>query len=571
MSLIGSISSWWTAFWAKGSGSSTGGTYPTTSGENVSEDTALNCSAVWCATNVLCGTGASLPLPVYRGGDGEERTKDRSHKLWYLLNVAPNSEMSAFQFRTIMWIWQVNWGNAYAEIQREGNGPDGEIVALWPLHPARVEVCRDSMGTLFYKVRNDAGEIVPLETWEMFHVQSIITDDGIVGHGVIAHARQTIGAAIGAEKYGAAWFGSAGIPRVVVEHPGTWDPDQRKAFRKEWDEIHSGPDGHRVALLMGGAKAVPLSMSADDSQFLGQRAYGNEEIARWYLIPPHLLQSLDRATFNNIEELGINFVRYCLLLWCRSWETAIRQRLFTESERATYFVEHNVDALLRGNHAARSAFYTAMTNAALMTRNECRKLENLDAVDGGDTFLVQGAMVPLAEDGRPESKFASTTGNMDPIHPDDESQDQPTSPEEDQTDAMEPTREDAHSGIASGIHRIIEHDLARFLTKESKAMANYAKKPGEFVSLVDKFYCEHRLMLVDEITDTMGVLTLCGHGGSVDTFVASWIGEGKEAILSASGTAGPAELTAAIQGAIDSRNWQERPQRAVDRLKNACN
>jgi HK97 family phage portal protein len=561
MSILGSIGSWWSGFFNKKLWSSTRDGSPTASRELVSEDSALNYSAVWCATRLLCGTGASLPFPVFNVGSGEERTKDREHPVYRLLNIAPNPEQTAYNFRSVMWQWQVNWGNAYAEIEREGNDPEGKIVALWPIHPERVEVCRDENGNLFYKVRREKSrEQDELEPWQMLHIPSIITADGLMGHGVIAHARESIGAGIAAEKYGAHWFGGAAVPRAVIEHSSRWDDEARAAFRKEWDEIYSGPEGHRVAILQGGAQMKTLSLSAEDSQFIETRYLGIEEIARWYGVPPHMLQHLLRATFNNIEHLGINFVQYSLIPWLRVWEQSIRQKLFTAVEQVEYFAEHNVDALLRGDHTARGTFYTTMTNAALMTRNECRKLENLDPVEGGDTFLVQGAMVPLDEEGRPESKFvggagsSTTQSNLSTPDPEPE-------PPDDNLDSA------SVSVIAAKLHRIISHDLTRFLTKESKAIANLAKKPRDFVRSLDEFYAEHRPLVTDEMVETFGALAACGIDTSVEAFVGLWIQEGKTIVLEASGTATSAELPSAIQNAVDSRTWTERPLRAVEGIR----
>jgi len=151
------VADWLGGFFNKRIWSSTGGGRKTTSQEVVSEDSALNNAAVWAATRLLSGTGASLPFPLYSGSDDDTRTKERTHPVYKLLNGSPNPEMTAYNFRSIMWQWQINWGNAYAEIVREGNIPEGTPVALWPLHPDRVEPCRDENGVLYYKIRGDAG------------------------------------------------------------------------------------------------------------------------------------------------------------------------------------------------------------------------------------------------------------------------------------------------------------------------------------------------------------------------------------------------------------------------------
>lgn len=537
-----------------------GGSRRTTSLEDVSEETALNYSAVWCATRLICGTAASLPFPLYSGRDQDERNKERSHPVYKLLNGRPNPEMTAYNFRSVMWQWQVNWGNAYAEIVREGENPLAPVVEIWPLHPSQVKPCRDEDRNLYYEVLDERGQNpTELEPWQMLHIPSIITYDGLYGHGVISHARESIGAGIAAEKYGAHWFGGAAVPRVVIEHEGKWNPDVRRSFKEEWDSIHSGADGSRVAVLEGGATVKPLSLSAEDSQFLETRNFGVEEIARWYGVPPHLLQHLLRSTFNNVEQLGINFVQYSLIPWLRVWEQCVWQKLLTPREQESLFVEHNVDALMRGDVAARASFYQQMTSSALMTRNEVRKYENLPPVDGGDVFLVQGAMVPLDEDGKPESKFVSGSNPVPPGRATD------IEPEDDDTSAEQV------KAVATSVRRILGYDLSRMLTKETKAVTAMARKPNIFVNSVDEFYAEHATLLRDAVSETTNALAACGMIVDRDLLVAEWTSEGKALILEASGNAVPDALPTAVQRMIESKTWSERPMRAVERFGNATN
>lgn len=123
----------------------------------VTEDSALNYSAVWCATRLMCGIGSSFPLPLFRRTGPNSQRKVYDHPVYRLLNVAPNPEMTAVSFRSVMWQWQINWGNAFAEIVREGGTPEAPLLALWPIHPARVAIHRDPYGDMFYRVQNEYG------------------------------------------------------------------------------------------------------------------------------------------------------------------------------------------------------------------------------------------------------------------------------------------------------------------------------------------------------------------------------------------------------------------------------
>jgi hypothetical protein len=434
--------------------------------------------------------------------------------------------------------------------------------------------------SLYYEVDNFGTDKTELEPWQMLHIPSIITYDGIVGHGVIAHARETIGAGLAAEKSASHAFGGGKLPAVIVEHQGKLNDDVRNAFRKEWKELYMSPDGDEVALLGGGATAKPMpGISEKDRQFLETRQFDIEEIARWYGISPHLLQHLLRATFNNIEELGIDFVRYGIGLWLEIWEQTVAHKLFTPREQETMFAEHNVDALLRGNAAARAAFYQVMVNAALMNRNECRKLENLDPVEGGDVFLVQGATVPLGEDGKPESEFVKgaepPAANPQPVD-DDEDDTEDSRQMEEIKAAIESVASDNRAlftqlvSVRSNAERAMMRRLNWALTKEAVAIIDHAKTPAAFSARVEAFYTEHQRNLTEEFSELCAALSSCGKPITASEMVARWVADGKRAALVAcERTDNPKDVQASVKRLTESPDWRNRPLRALMEGENA--
>jgi HK97 family phage portal protein len=526
-------------------GETLGGGRKTVSSEYVGEESALKWSAVWCATQLYCGIGSSLPLPIFRGLDDERRKKVRQHPLYSLLNVSPNPEMTAAAYRSILWQWQVNWGNAYSEIEREGNTRDAPLVHLWPLHPERVRIKRDDQQTLYYEVRDEVNHTwTEVDAWRIWHIPSILTTDGIEGRGVVQNARETIGAGIASEKKAAHVFGKGNLPRVVIEQEGPPLKDEhRKTVRSEWHELYDDPDGENVALLGGGAKAHVLSFSNQDSQFIESRGFGIEDVARWYNVAPHMLKRLVNSTYNNIELMGTEFVRYSLLAWLKQWEQSIAKDLMTDRERKRYFAEHNVDALLRGDAQSRSAFYHSAINDGWMSRNEVRKLENLDPAEGGDVFLVQGAMVPLGDDGTP----------IQPDPPENPAVNLPQGRNDSADDA-----EAARAEAAELRRNVLRRDLDRMLVKETKAVLQMAKTGGNFVGKVDEFYAKH-VQTVQEVCEVL-------MNGQTPVFATRWCGAGKSAVLDAAGNAARDELPAAVAGLVESKLWTDRPERTIGEM-----
>jgi phage portal protein BeeE len=92
-------------------------------------------------------------------------------------------------------------------------------------------------------------------------------------------------------------------------------------------------------------------------------------------------------------------VQHCLLPHLKRWEAAISRDLIVDDE--TYFAEHSVSGLLRGDHASRSAYYVSALQNGWMTVNEIRELENLNPIGPeGDKHFVQLNMTTLDKVGQ---------------------------------------------------------------------------------------------------------------------------------------------------------------------------
>lgn len=355
---------------------------PVASGVTVNETTALTYSAVWCATRILSEGVAGLPALLYRRMEagGKERAADQL--LYGMLHDEPNPETDSFQFFDQMTGWLVNWGNARAEIQRNGAGMP---VALWPIHPSRITIKDRVPGEpLVYRVANNNGTYIEIPAADMIDICGPLSDDGVTGKGVIRQAREAIGMGMATEKFGASFFGNGAMPGGVLTHPGRIKEEARKNMRRSWNEMYSGPtNANKIAILEEGVKYEKLSVPPEEAQFLETRQFNVTEIARWYRIPPHMLADLSRATFSNIEEQGIDFVVHSLRPWLIRWEKAITRKLLPTEIRQTYFVEFLVDALTRGDIAKRtSALQIQFMNGAI-NQDEWREIENRNPLPDG--------------------------------------------------------------------------------------------------------------------------------------------------------------------------------------------
>lgn len=365
------------------------------SGQTVNERTALQTAIVYACVRVLSETIASLPLHTYKyTTNGKDKAID--HPMYYLLHSEPNPEMTSFVFRETLMGHLLLWGNAYAQIIRDGRG---RVVGLYPLLPNKMVVNRNNQGQLYYQYEKD-GQTYILNRYEVLHIPGL-GFDGLIGYSPIAMAKNAIGMAIATEEYGAKFFANGANPGGVLEHPGVVKDPAR--IRESWNAVYQGSsNAHRVAVLEEGMKFQSIGIPPEQAQFLETRKFQINEIARIFRIPPHMVGDLEKSSFSNIEQQSLEFVMYTLDPWVVRWEQAIQRALFSESEKRQYFVKFNVDGLLRGNYESRMNGYAVGRQNGWLSANDIRELENMNRVSaelGGDLYLINGNMTKLADAG----------------------------------------------------------------------------------------------------------------------------------------------------------------------------
>ena len=371
-------------------------------GKSVNERSAMQMTAVYACVRILSESIAGLPLHMYRYEEDGSKKKAVEHPLYHLLHDEPNPEMTSFIFRETLMSHLLLWGNAYAQIIRNGKG---DIIALYPLMPNRMKVERDSKGQLYYEyqtMKEDAptmkGAVYQLYPNEVLHVPGL-GFDGLVGYSPIAMAKNAIGLAIAAEEYGSKFYANGAAPSGVLEHPNVLkDPAK---VRDSWNAAFGGSsNAHRVAVLEEGMKYTPISISPNEAQFLETRKFQINEIARIFRVPPHMVGDLEKSSFSNIEQQSLEFVKYTLNPWVCRWEQALQRALLDDDEKGKYFFRFNVEGLLRGDYQSRMNGYATARQNGWMSANDIRELENLDRIPaelGGDLYLVNGNMLPLSQ------------------------------------------------------------------------------------------------------------------------------------------------------------------------------
>jgi len=379
---------------------------PSSSGKQVTEKNAMQSAAVYACVRVIAETVASLPLHLYRHVE-EGKRRDTLHPLYFLLHDSPNPEMTSFIFRETLMTHLLLWGNAYAQIVRNGHG---EIIGLYPLMPDKMQVSRAETDELIYLYQSGMKNIA-FRREEILHIPGL-GFDGLLGYSPIAMARNAIGMSMATEEFGASFFQNGAAPGGILEHPGILkDPSK---VRESWNELFKGSgNANKVAVLEEGMTYKQIGIPPNEAQFLETRKYQTEEICRIYRVPPHLVADLDKATFSNIEHQSISFVVHTIRPWLVWLEQAMNKALLYPAERQRYFIEFNVDGLLRGDYESRMRGYATARQNGWMSANDIRRLENMNLIpkeEGGDLYLINGNMTKLEDAGIFSGKEVKSDG-----------------------------------------------------------------------------------------------------------------------------------------------------------------
>lgn len=361
----------------------------------VTTETALGVPAIWAAVNFISGTIAGLPLDLFEV-TGDDRQKVKNTPLSRILHDAVTDETSSFEWRKGLFTSVLTGGRAFTFIERS---PLGDVINLWPLNPAQVTV-KMERGRKFYTYKEAGSAPKRYEAAEIIDIPFMMKADGVGHRGPIAANRDVVALAIAATNFGSKFFQNGGVPPFAVTGGfksgaamGRAADDFAAAIRK------SAKEQRQALVLPDGMEIKSIGTDAEKSQLVELKKFCIEEFARVYSLPPTFLQDLSHGTFSNTEQQDLHFVKHTLKRWVEAFEQELNLKLFGRGERK-FFVEMNMDGLLRGDFKTRMEGYATAINTGQIMPNEARRLENRPPDPAGDVLLMQGAMVPLGTPGK---------------------------------------------------------------------------------------------------------------------------------------------------------------------------
>lgn len=361
-------------------------------GVYIDADTSLRNDTVWACVRYLSQTVAQLPARVMRDR-GRYSERVMSHPVVNVMTWRANPELSPFQLKETLTAWAVMRGNGIAEIERDDTG---RVLALWPIHPDRVQFKRDLVtDELVYEINNGTNGTVYLSGRDVFHLRGF--GNGPVGLSIVEHAAESIGWAQATELFGAAFFGNGLNTSGAIEGAGNLSEPGQALLRAQIAKRHGGPRKSHVPLFLDKAmKWVPTSVKPNEAQFIEAMQHQVETICRWFGVPPQKVGHLLRMTFNNVEQLSIEVVVDSITPWAIRWEEEANYKLFGQN-RNSLFMKLELKGLLRGAFKERQEGLQIQRRNGIINQDDWREIEDYgpSGAEGADKYMVEENMTTL--------------------------------------------------------------------------------------------------------------------------------------------------------------------------------
>jgi len=369
---------------------------------NITPDGAVQLAAVWACVDLLSRTMALLPCDVFAWDEDGKRHVDTKCNLHFLLALSPNAQMTAYDFWQTMTMYWALRGNAYALIRRNR---DGTAYSLSPLNPDQMNVLVQN-GKIIYQYYDRNQEIKEYGTDDILHWKCM--GNGIIGLSKLEYMRGTVTEAVEAQSNAISIFANKGKINGLLNSSSVLNNKQKEEIAKQFARMRDGG----IPVLPVELKFTQLSLSPADTELLSTRKFSVEEIARWFGIPVCLIQGEGSSDWDKAMR---HFYKSTILPMCTALEQAIIKRVATSDERKKYAVKFRLSEVNRASDTERYQLYSQAVQNGILTRNEVRRMEGLEDVEGADKLTAQTNLLPVEDLGKQDaSQEPQTTLTTEP-------------------------------------------------------------------------------------------------------------------------------------------------------------
>ena len=176
----------------------------------------------------------------------------------------------------------------------------------------------------------------------------------------------------------------------VLESPSQLNKDAKDKIKAEWASLYGGyNNAGSIAVLDAGFNYKPITIPLKDIEFIASRKMNKAEIATIFDVPLYMLNDLDNAKFNNVEQQNLRYLNDVLQPAITAIEEELNYKLFTLAEGEKYYLKFNLNSMLRADSKTRAEYYKEMIGTGVMTINDACSLEDLDNIgEMGDKHFM---------------------------------------------------------------------------------------------------------------------------------------------------------------------------------------
>lgn len=360
----------------------------------VSPETAMKLAAVYACIYVISSNIAQMPLHVMRKTNNKVEAA-RDHGVFYLLHDEPNMWQTSYKWRELKQRHILGWGNGYTWVKRSRRGEVSGLECCMPWETTLL----NTGGRYTYGVYNEEGAFA-VNPDDMVHIRALGNNQKMGLSPIMQHA-ETIGMGMSGQAYTSSFFNGNARPAGIISVKNQLNDESWGRLKSMWQKATAAlrSQENKTMLLPAELDYKALTVSPVDAQIIDMSKLNRSMIAGIFNVPAHMINDLEKATFSNITQQAIQFVRYTIMPWVTNWEQELNRRLFTRAELAAgYYVRFNLTGLLRGTPQERAQFYHFAITDGWMSRNEARAFEDMNPVDGLDEMLVSVNAANPADD-----------------------------------------------------------------------------------------------------------------------------------------------------------------------------
>ena len=501
-----------------------GSTSLSNSGVRVNTRSALSCSPVWQAVDVIAGDISRTPFRVYRE-DGRTRVPATEHPVYRLLN------RSVGRMTSDLWLSRIIghallYGNGYSRVIWRG----ATVVELvW--YPRDSVEPQFENGVHYYLVQNDPdihgkGGFDRVPANDMIHLVGLTLDE-YGGLSIIDYARNTIGRQLSGEGWADDFFSNYGMPAGWFQHPEEMSEPAQERFLGRVQARHSGYGNRwKTGILEEGMTWANAGVNPKDALLIEALGWGVLDVARFFNLPPHKLGDSSRVSYNSLEQEERAYRSSSLGKWFCRLQYAVNDACFLPSEQLSgYYSEFDQDRFTRPDTAARYQAYAIGVTNGILSPNECRAMEGLNPRDGGDEYLT-----PLTH-----------ASNTEPPEDEPEGEEPPETPLAD---------EDQSRAILFDLTKDQLETAARLL---GNAAHRAAKRGGNFLSVINGLDGRFRPAVEAKIRSAIQAaarIPINDRGELVERTAATIVGRAVDLFVTAS-ECSPDNLLSRVDGAAE--------------------